>query len=75
MPVIMFMVVDMPVVMLVVMPVVMVVVMPVVMAVMVCMRILHPIMGMGMYLFPRLQYDGLFPWLSASATVAHDILD
>jgi hypothetical protein len=55
----------------------MVVVMPVVvvMSVMVCMRVLHPIMGMGMYLFPGLQNDGLFPRLSASATVAHDILD
>jgi hypothetical protein len=40
----------------------------------VCMGMLHPVVGMCMDMFSRLRNDGLFPGLSASATVAHLLL-
>ena len=45
--------------------------------VMMLMIMLHAIMGMRMVvtLFTWFKYDWFFPWLSASATVAHGILE
>jgi hypothetical protein len=55
----------------------MIVVMMVAIPVMMIMGMLHTIMGMRMVVafFARFKYDWFFPWLAASATITHGILD